>query len=435
VRAVRSTRHVGARTKPTSFPPESSARLDPLIGTVINGRYRVQGAIASGGMGRVYLAIQEPLGRSVALKVVRDDEDEDDAVHSQRRFRLEASILAQLQHPNIVTLHEFGEVEGPFRGRSFLAMELLEGRTLQELLDFEQRLSPARIVVLAEQMVRGLRSAHQRGIVHRDLKPSNVIVLRDDEGIETVKLVDFGIGKMMGKDSPTRGLTRTGAVMGTLGYIAPEQLHSRATPASDLFAVGVVLFEALTGKTPFDPELTAEMAGFAEPAPRLRDVIPDLELPSGLESLVASLLSRIPESRPTSSDVLAQLAVCRGSVTAPVAAVIPAAPRVARAARTRKSAWFRLLALALAAYAVCVTIVLARPAAPLSAPAAVARPHESASVAAPIAEAPPPAVAHTAPRRGPAPPARFPPPRPVPSPRATAVPTNPTTVFSTLSTE
>jgi serine/threonine protein kinase len=333
---------------------ESSARLDPLIGTLVSGRYRIHELIASGGMGRVYRATQEQLGRQVALKVVRNDdgEDDDDALRSQQRLRVEATILAQLQHPNIVTLHDFGEVEGAFHGRSFLAMELLEGRTLQEHLDIAQRLAPQRVIAIAEQIVRGLAFAHRRGVVHRDLKPSNVILLCDDDGDETVKLVDFGIGKILEGDTLARKLTQTGAVMGTLGYIAPEQLHSRATPASDLFALGVVLFEALTGRSPFDPESTVETNGFAEPAPRLRDVASDLALPAGLESLVASLLARVPENRPTAPEVLRALAACSAAQVEPASTVIvasaevgPVAPEPPRTRRLVHAASLVLIAL------------------------------------------------------------------------------------------
>ena len=299
---------------------QSSARLDPLIDTVVNGRFRVRHAIARGGMGRVYYAIQEPLGRPIALKVIRDDEGAGD-LRFRERFLVEADILSRLQHPNIVTLHDFGEMDGAFRGQSFIAMEFLDGETLSNRIAKARRLDPADVLSIAAQAARGLRAAHERGIVHRDLKPSNILVVRDaDEGEIIVKLVDFGIGKLLSDaDAAQVDLTGVGAVVGTPQFMAPEQAEGEAHPAADLYALGTIMFLALAGRLPFDLPTARELfkAKSSRPAPRLREVVPDLAVSERLESLVDALLARAPEARPRGSTLLREIEACRRELDAP----------------------------------------------------------------------------------------------------------------------
>jgi len=272
-----------------------------------------------------------------------------------------------------------------------------------------------------------------------------------------VKLVDFGIGKMTERGI-TQRLTRTGAVMGTVGYLAPEQLQNKATPASDLFALGVVLFEALTGRPPFDRASTIAVDAFSAAAPRIRDVMPELMLPPGLESLVASLLARVPEERPTASDVLAQLAKCKapgGVSTAPLFGlelpIVAARQEPAAAPPARRSRAWAAAMIAIVSYAVVLTVRFSR-GAPAPGPAEPA-PSVSAAkvmVAAKAPDAPAPAVTaeHDAPSMPTAPdapeaarprPAKPAAPRAL-APRATPAPSPlppvpTTTVFSTLSTD
>ena len=430
---------------------ESTSQLDPLIGTLVSGRYRVQELIGSGGMGRVYRATQEPLGRPIALKVVREEAspDEED-LRAENRLVVEASILAQLQHPNIVTLHDFGSVDGAFSGRMFLAMELLEGRSLKQHLDLDRRMPAARLVTIIEQVASGLRFAHRKGIVHRDLKPSNIVLMRDPDGDETVKLVDFGIGKILGPAAMTTKLTRTGAVLGTVGYISPEQMDSRVSPASDMFALGVVMFEALTGKAPLD---AASAASDVDAAPKISGVAPDLELPPGLESLVAALLSRDPYARPTASETIRRLAATHATPpesTAPlttrnVAAITnegsaavtfseaqePQAPTPKPAAKP----WLAHVALALVlAYAVAATFLLSRqPPATAPAPSPRADLPLAAAASPPPQETPSPPPTTTA-RPQPKPRARVLPASPAPSPPA-ADPAPARTIFNEISTD
>jgi serine/threonine protein kinase len=284
---------------------------DPLLGALVGGRFRVERLLANGGMGRVYVARHEGLQRRVALKVVHHDDDPLAEDEGQQRFRVEAELLGRLVHPNIVIVHDFGELEGPDRERSYLAMELLDGPTLAERMDAETRLPIGLVLELAEQMVNGLRFAHAHGIVHRDMKPSNVVLmpcLHEDAGPHRLKIIDFGTGKMLGPEVHElsgRRLTKEGYTIGTPEYMAPEQLAGRPCAASDLFAVGVIMFEALAGVLPFrDAQASRALA------PRLRDVAPDLVVPAAVDSLVASLLARRPADRPTSSEVLLELRRC-----------------------------------------------------------------------------------------------------------------------------
>lgn len=291
---------------------ESGTRLDPLLGCLVAGKFRIERVLASGGMGRVYVARQESLERRVALKVVLHDDESATEQEAQRRFRLEAEILARLRHPNIVTLHDFGDLEPTFTNRSYLAMELLEGQTLADRLESSGRLPPAELFALTEQMVRGLRFAHAIGVVHRDMKPSNLMLMPDIDGlgVPTLKILDFGTGKLLepeGRGPARRRLTREGFVVGTPAYMAPEHLAGRPCQASDLFAVGIIMFECLTGVLPFD---FGGVAQLRPPSPRLREVARDLVVPDIVEDLVARLLAPSPADRPTSTELLDELRRC-----------------------------------------------------------------------------------------------------------------------------
>ncbi|MBS2018476.1 MAG: protein kinase [Deltaproteobacteria bacterium] len=294
----------------------SNSRRDPLIGSVVNGKYRVHSAIARGGMGRIYYATQEPLERPVALKVVQGDGDQEHESQFLKRFLQEASILAKLQHPNVVTLFDYGAVEGAHVEQFFIAMEFLAGETLTHRLKAKGRLSAAETLVLTRQVVRGLREAHKRGIVHRDLKPSNIILVPEGDGSEIVKLVDFGIGKVMNHPGDAQDLTQDGVFVGTPRYMAPEQFEGTAYPASDLYALGTIMFQALAGRLPFDGQNMADLmvAKLARPVPMLREVAPDVDAPQSLLHLVHRLLARSHTDRPSIEEISNQLAHCEEEV-------------------------------------------------------------------------------------------------------------------------
>ncbi|MDB5220989.1 MAG: hypothetical protein JWO86_8916, partial [Myxococcaceae bacterium] len=308
----------GDREMAEQGPEESASdsRRDPLVGSLVNGKYRVLSAIARGGMGRIYYATQVPLERPVALKVVQGDGDHEHESQFLKRFLQEASILAKLQHPNVVTLFDYGKVEGSHIEQYFIAMEFLAGETLTHRFKTRGRLTIPETLILARQIGRGLREAHKRGIVHRDLKPSNIILVPEGDGSEIVKLVDFGIGKVLGRPGDAQDLTQDGVFVGTPRYMAPEQFEGTAFPASDYYALGTILFQAVAGRLPFVGSTMSEfmVAKLARSVPTIREVAPDAQVPDSLEALVQHLLARHPNDRPTLEQLQAHLMACEEEV-------------------------------------------------------------------------------------------------------------------------
>jgi eukaryotic-like serine/threonine-protein kinase len=213
---------------------------------VIDGRYRLLHRVGSGGMADVWCAEDQQLGRRVALKLLHRQFSEDPEF--VERFKREASAAASLQHPHVVAVYDRGEWDGTY----YIAMEFLEGRSLKQVVREEGPLDLLRAIDLVVQILRAARFAHQRGIVHRDIKPHNVIV--DDEG--RAKVTDFGIARAGASD-----MTETGSIMGTAQYLSPEQAQGLAvSPQSDLYAIGIVLYELITARVPFDGESAVTIA-------------------------------------------------------------------------------------------------------------------------------------------------------------------------------
>jgi serine/threonine protein kinase len=293
-------------------------RPDPLVGTVVAGRFRIEARIAAGGMGTVYRAEQLGLDRKVALKllhatVLEDTEDSagDDLAVIERRFSREAAILARLAHPNVVTVFDYGRVDdGDTDDRKFfMAMELLAGETLQERLSRNKLVPVAELLPIAQQIARGLREAHALGIVHRDLKPANVMLVRDRDGEEQVKLLDFGIGKVLDRDdrssdsTPSGQLTQEGRFVGSPQYMSPEQIaHGRVDARADLYTLGVVMYRCIAGIHPFQRERTSMvlLAHLHEQATPLRERVPDC--PAWLSDLVERCMAKDPDQRPPTAD-------------------------------------------------------------------------------------------------------------------------------------
>ena len=214
--------------------------------TVVDERYRIERRVGSGGMADVYQAEDLQLGRQVALKLLYQRFAEDDEF--VERFRREASAAARLQHPNVVGVFDRGEWDGT----SYIAMELIEGRSLKQIIRDQGPLEPERAIDLVIQVLRALRYAHRHGIVHRDIKPQNVLV--DDEDV--AKVTDFGIARAGASD-----MTETGSILGTAQYLSPEQAQGHAvTPRTDLYSTGIVLYECLTGRVPFDGDSAVSVA-------------------------------------------------------------------------------------------------------------------------------------------------------------------------------
>ena len=278
------------------------------------GRYRLVETLGRGGMAVVYRGEDDELRRPVAIKVLADNLAADDTF--RKRFLREAKLAARVGHPNIAHVYDSGEAGG----RPYIVMEYVEGETLADLIRRRGKLDPPEAVELALQACDGLEHAHVSGLVHRDVKPQNLLVREDG----TVKIVDFGIAR---SQHGTR-LTEVGSVLGTAAYLAPEQAAGEeVTPATDVYALGVVLYELLTGKTPYTYEtLTQLLVGQQDqPVQPVRELSPDV--PPALEDVVMRCLARLPQYRPPSAAALAeQLRFALGDQTAPTR-VAPAPPR------------------------------------------------------------------------------------------------------------
>jgi serine/threonine-protein kinase len=224
---------------------------DALIGTVLDRRYRIEQCLDTGGIGAVYRGEDLKLGRPVAIKVMLRKHGASEEL--RLRFEREAQALAAVAHPAVVPISDYGFADG----LPYLVMEYLDGQTLRELLDVEGAIAPDRALTIIRQVLKALAYAHGRGLVHRDMKPGNVFVQRFDSNEEHVRLLDFGFAKFLRPEygNPGPDLTRVGIAMGTPAYMAPEQASSRATDArTDIYAVGVLLFEMVTGHKPFEGE-------------------------------------------------------------------------------------------------------------------------------------------------------------------------------------
>jgi len=286
--------------------------------TFAGGRYRVERTLGRGGMATVFLAEDAELGRNVAVKVL-DGGHEDDP-DAGRRFRREARTAASLQHPNVVAVYDAGEEDG----RLFIVMECVPGEGLDSVLAREGRLEPQLVLGLADQAASGLGYAHSAGVVHRDVKPANLL-LRED-GV--LKVSDFGIARSA--TDHTTQLTQAGTILGTAAYLAPEQARGEAAgPPADVFALGVVLYEALTGSVPWPVEGLASLASFAEtPPPPIRSLAPDT--PPALERAVTRALAYNPADRPADADAFRRELdgddETRATVVLPGAGAAPATP-------------------------------------------------------------------------------------------------------------
>ncbi len=262
-----------------------------IIGEIIAERYHVVKALGEGGMGQVYLAEQVKMRRMCALKVMRPQLATDpDAV---RRFGAEAENASRIAHPNVAAIYDFGETP---EGLVYLAMEFVDGPSLASMLARERVMAAGRVAMIGKQVADALSAAHELGIVHCDLKPDNVMIVRAKDGTERVKVVDFGIAKAMA-DGRTQ-MTRTGFVLGTPAYMSPEQISGdKLDGRSDLYSLGCMLFEMLTGQSPFSGP-TGEIVlhrRLTEEAAKVRALSPDC--PKNLDSIITRLLSRRVDDR------------------------------------------------------------------------------------------------------------------------------------------
>jgi serine/threonine-protein kinase len=277
---------------------------------LIRDRYRLTRCIGEGAMGKVFAAVQEPLGRTVAIKFLRSDIPLQKYGWAVERFHHEARVLASLNHPNIVTLYDYGRTED---GRLFMVMECLAGTTLEEVL-LSGEMNTERSCRLFKQLLAGLSVAHRSGLVHRDLKPANVIVYRDRLGLECLKILDFGLSTFL--DRSSQGPVEL--LVGSLGYMAPEHLQGMGVDArSDIYSVGVMMYQSLSGTLPFHADTAADwfhchqQGSAPELATRCSDV------PAPLCSLVSMAMSKTKEERYSSAEIM--LAELDGLMTGSIA--------------------------------------------------------------------------------------------------------------------
>ncbi|PKN58284.1 MAG: hypothetical protein CVU56_06480 [Deltaproteobacteria bacterium HGW-Deltaproteobacteria-14] len=286
--------------------PFDGARLVNLgaglaAGTVIDNRYTIKRLLGKGGMGSVYVARQHSMDRDVAMKIMHHRADGNHA--SVQRFFWEVRAARRLQSPHTITVFDFGQTE---RGSLYLAMELLKGTTLGHLLGVEQRVSPQLTLRISMQICRSLEEAHGKGIIHRDLKPENIFLVQRNSANDFVKVLDFGVAKFLDPDGQSP-LTQTGTVFGTPRYMSPEQANSESVDArSDLYSLGIMMYEMLTGKVPFNEDNALELLYkqvHAKPVP-LCEVAPWLALDPRLGELVDGLLEKRREARPQSATLV-----------------------------------------------------------------------------------------------------------------------------------
>jgi eukaryotic-like serine/threonine-protein kinase len=314
-----------------------SGAPDPLIGRVIADRFKITSLIARGGMGKVYLAEQAPLGRKCAIKILNPNYNGDADPEFHRRFSREASITSKITHPNSVTIFDYGKTDDDIY---YMAMEYLEGQTLHMALREGGVMNEIRVGRITSQICRALREAHKLGVIHRDLKPANIFLTRPntrspevsgspapatEEDEDFVKVLDFGLVKHL-SERPEEQLTQTGLFMGSPKYMAPEQIQGgHVDERTDIYSLGIIMYEMLAGKVPFERATSVNilMAHVGEPPPPMRAVNPNLICSPAFEEIVMSCIAKDPKQRISSMDNLLQ-AIRRahgGSMTGQLTAV------------------------------------------------------------------------------------------------------------------
>jgi len=271
---------------------------DPLVGTVLAGKYVIERRIGEGGMGLVYEGVHRDIDKRVAIKVLRDDLSRRPEVVA--RFRQEAKSASRIGHENIVDISDFGETT---RGSSYFVMEFLEGEDLANVLGREGSIAPDRACHIVLQCCRALSATHEKGIVHRDIKPENIFLTTRDGQSDFVKIVDFGIAKMSDIETdgaPGRKLTKTGMIFGTPEYMSPEQAAGKDLDHRvDVYALGIILYECVSGRVPYEGDtfmgvLTQHLFG---ELPSVRELNPNVELSAELELVIRKALAKDPNER------------------------------------------------------------------------------------------------------------------------------------------
>jgi serine/threonine-protein kinase len=285
----------------TSTREQRRQLFEQYIGQVVAQKYTLSGLLGFGGMGAVYEAIQAPMDRKVALKLIPTHDPT-----AAARFEREAYTISRLTHPNTVTVFDFGQTGD---GQLFLSMEYLEGRTLTELIRDEGPLPGERVVMITDQICRSLAEAHRAGIIHRDVKPDNIVLVPVDGNPDYVKVLDFGIAKAVHGEEDTN-LTADGRIVGTPKYMSPEQILANPTDhRADIYSLGCIMHEMLTGQPPFEGNSSAKlmMSHAQQPPPQFSERLAPNQLTDvvrKLEAVVRRAMAKNPDERPATTDDL-----------------------------------------------------------------------------------------------------------------------------------
>src|SRR3989442_6499014 len=284
-------------------PLRSSGPTQDLVGQVLADRYQVMKKLGEGGMGQVYLAEHVKMGRRSAIKVMNPSMVHDS--EAVARFNREAATASRISNAHVCAIYDSGETP---EGLIYLAMESIEGEPLTELIRQEGALPVSRAADIAIQVAAALQAAHDLDIVHRDLKPDNIMLTRSRDGSDAVKVVDFGLAKAVGGDGGGQKVTTTGLVVGTPEFMSPEQLSGdKLDGRTDVYSLGLVLFNMLTGTLPFPADSVQEamIKRLTDEPADLTEVRPDLHFPPGLQQVVDTALARSPVDRYQSAAKLA----------------------------------------------------------------------------------------------------------------------------------
>jgi eukaryotic-like serine/threonine-protein kinase len=297
----------GMRLPEATPPPEAKvidrkSANDPLLGQVFENKYLILAKIGQGGTGSIYRAQRANIGDYVAIKVLKPELVADYA--ATERFRREALALGRIHHPNAISIYDFGVSAN---GTAFLVMEFLSGKTLRQILQAEKCLELRRAVHLLGQMCAALNAAHRSNIVHRDLKPENIMVEWYEGQGEVAKVIDFGLARLKLTGKLVQTLTAQGRVAGTPYYMSPEQWMDKPLDArTDVYALGVILYEMLTGQVPFQASSVIQLASKHVRTPPSPPILLRRDLPVSVSEIVMSALAKEPAGRPATTLELAE---------------------------------------------------------------------------------------------------------------------------------
>lgn len=307
-------------------PTDTYEPPDPLVGKLFDNRYEVVEKIGAGGMGAVYKARQLAMDRMVALKVIHPDQQADDVV--VKRFYREMKTTSRIAHPNTVSVYDFGKSE---EGEFFLAMELLDGKPLSELLD-DGAIPVDKLIPIAVQIATALSAAHKEHVIHRDLKPENIMILDVYGESDQVRVLDFGIATFAAssEEGPSARVTASGIMVGTPSYVSPEQIGGEELDArADLYSFGILLYEMVTGRLPFyDPQRPLRVLQMhMTEMPQRPSAIATQEVPAWLDDLIMLLLAKYPDDRPDSAEDVARVLESQGGTAIVSSTTEAPAPR------------------------------------------------------------------------------------------------------------